>query len=214
LATIGVPVLGFSTPAQMLAEYEVDQPGCLILDLQLPQMNGLTLWHELRKRGGYHPCIIITGHGTIANAVEAIKSGAVDFLEKPFEHERLIARVRTALDQDAQERILRNRHEALQQKLSQLTPRERQVLDLVLEGKLSKQIARDLKITTKTVEVHRSNVTKKMEVGSVAQLFKRMNDHLSDLTKLTAHQDAGPLREPAVFGQVARSSFDKRSQDR
>ncbi|MDP6554145.1 MAG: response regulator [Pirellulaceae bacterium] len=186
LANVGEPVVSFSSPADLLANYDVDRPGCLVLDLKLPQMDGLELWSELRKRGGYHPCIIITGHGTVSDAVEAFRSGAVDFLEKPFHHEVLVERVRAALEYDKEQRASRLRHDALQSKLSQLTPRERQVLDLVLDGKLSKQIARELNITTKTVEVHRSNVTRKMEVGSVAQLFKQMNDHLSKLTDLTS----------------------------
>ena len=178
LACVEASVVSYASPAGLLAEYEVDRPGCLVLDLQLPPMSGMELWSKLRDLGGNHPCIIITGHGSITEAVEAIQEGAVDFLEKPFQQEKLVDRVRVALADDKKARELRIRHNALERKLSHLTPRERQVLDLVLDGKLSKQIAKELGITAKTVEVHRSNVTRKMEVTSVAQLFKIMNDHL------------------------------------
>ncbi len=179
LANVGASVVSHSSPAGLLAEYDVNRPGCLVLDLQLPQMSGMELWSRLRSRGGHHPCIIITGHGSIPEAVEAIQEGAVDFLEKPFQQDKLVDCVRSALAEDKRAREIRVRHEALERLLSTLTPRERQVLDLVLDGLLSKQIARELGITAKTVEVHRSNVTRKMGVSSVAQLFKVMNDLVS-----------------------------------
>jgi RNA polymerase sigma factor (sigma-70 family) len=179
LAGVDASVVSYSSPAGLLAEYEIDRPGCLVLDLQLPQMNGMELWSKLRGLGGYHPCIFITGHGSISEAVEAMQEGEIDFLEKPFQQERLVDRVRAALADDKIARELRSRHDALERKLSHLTPRERQVLDLVLDGMLSKQIAKELGITAKTVEVHRSNVTRKMEVNSVAQLFKILSEHRS-----------------------------------
>jgi len=188
LANVDAMVVSFSTPGELLAVYDADRPGCLVLDLRLPAMSGLELWRKLRDRGGSHPCIIMSGHGTIPEAVEAIQSGAINFLEKPLDQEQFITCVRGALNQDAEQREVHARRKQLQQSLSLLTPRERQVLDLVLDGKLSKQIARELDITTKTVEVHRSNVIKKMGVGSVAQLFKQMSQHLYGLVELTSNQ--------------------------
>jgi RNA polymerase sigma factor (sigma-70 family) len=135
-------------------------------------MNGLDLQRELRRRGSHRPFIIITGYGEVYSAVDAMREGAVDFILKPFDQQHFVNRVREALRSDARFRQQHATRENLRSRINSLTPREREVMDLVVEGKLTKQIALELGISAKTVEVHRSHVTKKMHVDSVAQLVR------------------------------------------
>lgn len=172
LTEVGLDVLPFASPAEFFAAYEPEQPGCLVFDVQLPELSGMELLKELQRRGCPHPFLIISGHGTVTLAVEAMRCGAIDFLEKPFHPEQFIARVREALERDALTRQTHYENLDFERRVGSLTPRERQVMQLVVDGRLTKQIAKELGISTKTVEVHRSNVTKKMGVASVAQLVK------------------------------------------
>jgi two-component system, LuxR family, response regulator FixJ len=177
LTKVGMDVETFSSPSEFLAAYDARRPSCLVVDQQLPEMSGLALWKEMRKRDCAHPFILVTGHGTVSMAVEAMREGAVDVLEKPLDHTQLIASVQEALDRDLL--AIRSRRDAVDvaQRLSALTSREREVMGMVVDGRLTKQIAKTLGISTKTVEVHRSNVTKKMGVASVAQLVRMVTTH-------------------------------------
>jgi two-component system response regulator TtrR len=172
LRTRGFQVEAFSSPREILDFQAPDIPGCLVADYQLPGMSGLELQRELRHRGSRRPFIIITGHGEVHSAVDSMREGAIDFILKPFEQHQFLNRVREALRQDLDQRRRRKESSRLRERIDRLTPREREVMDLVVEGRLTKQIAQQLGISVKTVEVHRSHVTKKMEVSSVAQLVR------------------------------------------
>jgi two-component system response regulator TtrR len=177
LKTAELNAEAYGLPGELLERYDPDQPGCLVLDLQLSEMTGLELWQRLREKGCRHPFIIISGQGNICTAVQSMHEGAVDFIEKPFDHQRLLSRVRQAIQHDANNRRRRVSHLETQTRIDSLTPREREVMELVVEGNLTKQIAKRLEISGKTVDVHRSHVTKKMHVQSVAQLVRLMIEH-------------------------------------
>ena len=168
----GISVEAYSTPQALLDCYDPNRPGCLVLDLKLPGMSGVELWNELERIGGRHPFIVISGHGDVSNAVEAMRTGAIDFIQKPFSRQAFLTRVRQAIDCDAENRKQREKQCALRKRLQSLTPREREVLDLVVDGELTKNIARKLGIRPKTVEVHRSHITSKLGVDSTAQLVR------------------------------------------
>jgi FixJ family two-component response regulator len=174
-------VRAFSSPDEVIENYDPQLPGCLLIDLQLPGISGLELWQTLSEMGGRHPFIIISGHGNVETAVQTMHLGAVDFIEKPFDRKRLLARVHEAILVDAENRRKSAKFEETQRRIDSLTPREHEVMGLVTAGLLTKQIARKLGISEKTVEVHRSHVTKKMHVHSVAQLVALVsrNQHLS-----------------------------------
>lgn len=163
-------VRAFSSPDELIENYDPQLPGCLLIDLQLPGISGLQLWQTLREMGGHHPFIVISGPCDVATAVQAMQLGAVDFIEKPFDRKRLLDRVHEAISKDKENRRRLAESEEIQRRIDLLTPRENEVMGLVAEGLLTKQIARKLGISEKTVEVHRSHVTKKMHVQSVAQL--------------------------------------------
>ena len=149
--------------------------GCILLDVSMPRMSGPELHDELRARGCGLPVIYLTGHGTVSIGVSAMRHGAFDFLEKPVDGNALLAVVDTAIAQRVQACREENELNNIRERLMQLSPREREVLDHVIEGRLNKQIAADLKIGVKTVKVHRGRVMAKMKVRSVAQLV-----HLCD----------------------------------
>src|SRR5690606_35184782 len=151
---------------------DTEQPGCLLVDLMLSETSGLDLLEEVRRRGGEHPFIMISGKADVTTAVESLRRGAVDCLEKPFDRQALITLVKSAMatDQENRARLIKQRD--VQQRLESLTAREREVMQCVVQGMLTKQIARQLNISEKTVEVHRSHITKKMHVASVAQLVR------------------------------------------
>lgn len=145
---------------------------CLIADVRLPGMSGLDLQDRLNERGMEIPVIIITGHGDVPVAVRALKAGAVDFIEKPFSDQVLLDRIRDALESHATHRATRAEHGEISDRLKQLTRRERQVLDMVVQGKLNKQIATELGLSHKTIEVHRSHVMHKMSATCLADLVR------------------------------------------
>lgn len=168
----GISVEAYSTPQALLDCYDPNRPGCLVFDLKLPGMTGVELWNELERLGGRHPFIVISDHGDVSNIVEAMRTGAIDFIQKPFSQQVFLTRVRQAIDCDAENRKRREKQRAIRERLQSLTPREREILDLVADGELTKNIARKLGIKPKTVEVHRSHITSKMGVASTAQLVK------------------------------------------
>ncbi len=160
----------YSSAQEFLDSYNPDQPGCLLIDMRMPGISGLELQEILHSRNILIPTIIITGYGEVPAAVQAMRKGAVDFLEKPFNDQALVDQVQKAIAEDAQIRQKRAEQEAVLARLALLTPREREVMDLVIAGKLNKVIARQLGLSPKTVEFHRSHIMKKMKVNSVAEL--------------------------------------------
>ena len=159
---------------EFLASYEASQPGCLVLDVRMPGMSGLEMQHELNVRGAMIPVIFITGHGDIPMAVEAMQHGAFDFLQKPFRDQELLDRVQRALSRDSDNRVRMRHTDRIRERLSSLSPREREVLDLVTQGKANKMVAGDLGVSQRTVEIHRAHVMQKMEAGSLAELVRMM----------------------------------------
>jgi two-component system response regulator TtrR len=153
-------------------EWDGEFPGCLVVDYQLPDMTGLSLIQDVRKSYEKLPFVLVTGYGTVAIAVEAMQLGAVTVIEKPFQHLELIEAVGNATELSTHLYESELKQKDLQQQLLSLTARERQVAALVADGNLTKQIAKSLGISTKTVEVHRSHITKKLGVSSVAQLVQ------------------------------------------
>jgi len=168
---------GFRTQSFSCAEdfrriYQPSWAGCLLLDVRMPGMNGLELQESLRRQGLALPVIIMTAHGDITTVRTALKSGAVDFLEKPVDPAALLAAVRTALDADAARRRTALEAEGARQRLSVLTARERQVMELVAKGCHNREIAETLGISARTVEVHKARVMEKLQVQSVPELVR------------------------------------------
>lgn len=170
IRSVGLNVEAYASPSEFLAAYNPERPGCLVLDLRLPEMNGIELYELLRARGCRYPFLVITGHGDVGAAVDAMQRGALDFIEKPFSRQRLLDQVHRAIERDEHNRQQMSEHLYIKTRLESLTAREREVLDLVIQGRLSREIAAELNISPKTVEVHRSKIVKKMGVDSVAQL--------------------------------------------
>ena len=173
LESAGFRVKSFSAAQEFLADYHPDDPGCLLLDVRMPDgLSGLQLQEELTRRGTPPPIIVMTGHAKVPMAVRALKGGAVDFLQKPFSEEVLLDRVRRAIDLDRRTRQVRIECTKFADLISHLTPREREVMELVIAGKPNKIIASDLAISAKTVEIHRGRVMRKLKVDSVAELVR------------------------------------------
>jgi len=172
LSSVEIDSQGFAHAQAFLDGYRPDQPGCLLLDVRMPQMSGLELQQELNRRGWPLPVIFITGHGDVPMAVEAMREGAIDFLQKPFNDDELIRRVQKALRHDAELRARTEDRQALQQRLASLTPREREVAERIVDGQANKVIALDLGLSERTVELHRARVMQKMEVRGLAQLVQ------------------------------------------
>ena len=170
MKSVKLNVETYLSAQEFLDDYDPAQPGCLLLDLRMPGISGLELQEILRTRNIPIPIIIITGYGEVPAAVQAMRKGAVDFLEKPFNDQVLLDHVQKAIAEDAQIRQQRAEQEAVLARFALLTPREREVMDLVIAGKSNKVIASQLGISPKTVEFHRSHIMKKMKVGSVAGL--------------------------------------------
>jgi two-component system response regulator FixJ len=163
----------YDSAAAFLASEAPNARGCLIVDVQMPDMNGLQLQNELVARRSPLTVIIMTGHGDIPIAVQAMKAGALDFLEKPFDDDVLLDSVRRALDRASAAASQADATKEAQTRLAQLTDRERQVLDLIVAGKANKVIAYELSISPRTVEIHRSRVMEKMGAGNLADLVRK-----------------------------------------
>lgn len=172
MSTVGYNAVAFERPSEFLQKLDPNQPGCLVLDVRMPEMSGLEVQQQLNRNGSMLPVILITGHGDIPMAVQAMKDGAFDFLQKPFRDQDLLDRINGALKQDAENRELVERHADLKRRVESLTPREREVLALVVDGRANKVIAIDLGLSERTVEIHRANVMEKMQARSVAHLVK------------------------------------------
>ena len=172
MSSVGLQVEGFESADALLKRNPPDAPSCLVLDVRLRGLSGLDFQRELAARNCHMPIIFITGHGDIPMSVRAMKAGAVEFLTKPFRDQDLLDAVRIALEKD-RERRERNREVSdLKERFNSLTPREQEVISLVVSGKLNKQIADQLGTAENTVKVHRSRVMEKMHAQSVAELVK------------------------------------------
>jgi FixJ family two-component response regulator len=172
LDSAGYRPMACSSAPEFLAQYDPARPGCLLLDMRMPGMNGMELLRELAGRGAFLPVIFITGHGDVPMAVEAMKGGAFDFLQKPFSQHDLLDRVSRALAADAEARQTLLLTEELRRRHATLTPREREVMALIVAGHANKVIAMDLKLSERTVEIHRARVMEKMATRSVAHLVR------------------------------------------
>lgn len=171
LASHGMRAIAFGSAGAYVNAVKPDVPACLVLDVELPDINGLDLQRQIAA-GDHPPIVFITGHGDIPSSVRAIKHGAVDFLTKPFCDADLMAAVQIALAQDRENRFRRAELDRLRQRYLDLTPREREVLPLVVSGLLNKQAAAELGISEVTLQIHRRNVMQKMEAASLADLVR------------------------------------------
>jgi FixJ family two-component response regulator len=172
LNTVGYKTAAFANPKEFLEKFRPDAAGCLVLDIRMPGMSGLELQQHLNRMGSMLPVIFITGHGDVPMAVQAMKEGAFEFVQKPFRDQDLLDRVNHALEQDRKNRgTLALRAEVLQ-RFESLTAREKQVMELVVDGAPNKVIAIDLGLSERTVEIHRAKVMEKMSARSVAHLVK------------------------------------------
>ena len=179
LKTVGINAETFASGGEFLDSYDPDRPGCLVLDIRMPGMSGMELQEQLVVRNAILPVIFITGHGDVPMAVHALRSGAVDFMQKPFSEQALLDRIQQVLEQNGRDREKLASREAIRARMGRLTPRERQVMNLVVNGNANKVIAIDLGVRVRTVEIHRARVMEKMEAISLPHLV-RMFIEVSD----------------------------------
>jgi FixJ family two-component response regulator len=172
IRSVGLRVETYTSAQDFLDAYEAGSRGCLLLDIRMPQMSGLELQAELKRRDIDLPVIVLTGHGDVKVAVHAMKAGAVDFVEKPFNNELLLSGIQKAIADSQRAGSTRIRRQEVQHRVDTLTPREREVLTMVVAGATNKGVARQLGISEKTVEIHRAKVMEKMQAKSLADLVR------------------------------------------
>lgn len=172
MKSVGLATRSFASAQDYLDQFDAGLAGCLVLDVRMKGMSGIDLQERLGREPIHPPVIIITGHGDVPMAVRAVKAGAVDFIEKPFHDQTLLDAVHRAFDQDADNRGEASRLADIQERLTRLTPREREILQQVVAGKRNKVIAADLGISQSTVEAHRAKVMEKMEARSLSDLMR------------------------------------------
>ena len=172
LASIGTTAIGHESAAAFLAQYDAAMHGCLVLDVRMPEMSGLELQQKLLQMDARLPIIFITGHGDIPMAVEAMKHGAVEFIQKPFRDQDLLDCIQGALKKAARERRRRSRREKVDRAMESLTAREREILGHIVDGHTNKWIALELGISQRTVENHRASILHKMAVRSTPELMR------------------------------------------
>jgi FixJ family two-component response regulator len=172
LRASGFVVAAFESAEEFLGQYDPQTPGCLVLDLAMPAVSGLQLQGILADKGSLLPIIFLTAHGDVPKSVQAMKHGAIDFLTKPVNDEDLLAAVRLAVEKDRSIRRQQNELSEIRTRLATLTPREREVLEYVVAGKLNKQIAGELGTVEQTIKIHRAHVMQKMKAHSVAELVR------------------------------------------
>jgi FixJ family two-component response regulator len=182
LESVGLRSQSFATTQEFLRGKRGDGPSCLVLDVRLPGMSGLDFQRKLAEAGVPIPIVFLTGHGDIPMTVQAMKSGAVAFLTKPFREQDLLDAIQQALERDRTTRAQQREVDDLRKRYETLTPRERQVMDLVVSGMLNKQIAGELEASETTIKIHRGHVMQKMQAGSLAELVR-----MADKVKLAAH---------------------------
>jgi FixJ family two-component response regulator len=183
IKSVGLKAYAFSSAREFLEKDLPDEPSCLILDIRMPGLSGLDLQDELVKRGLTIPVIFITGHGTVPMSVRAMKNGAVDFLQKPFEDQELLDAINNAIEQNRQTRMEQAEIRQIKQRVESLTPREHEVLVLVTAGMLNKQIAYDLKLSENTIKTHRAHIMQKMKAESLADLVR-----LTEMVDICRHK--------------------------
>jgi FixJ family two-component response regulator len=181
--SVGLRAESFATGKEFLSSKATNGPSCLVLDVRLPQMSGLDFQRQLADTGMQIPIIFITAHGDIPMSVRALKSGAVEFLTKPFRDQDLLDAIQQALQRDRAAREQQAEIHDLQERYHALTAREREVMTLVVSGMLNKQVASEIGASEATVKIHRGNVMRKMQAGSVADLVR-----MADKLKLSARQ--------------------------
>jgi FixJ family two-component response regulator len=194
LRSVGYAVETFASAREFLDAYDSDRPGCLVLDVRMPGMSGLELQSHLKAMAAGPPIIIVTAHGDVPIAVRAMKNGALDFLEKPYSKQLLLEHIREALKKDQERREHAVRRSEAESRLASLTNREREVMERVVAGKASKQIAAEFGISKKTIDVHRGRVMKKMQVETVAELVELV---------VSTRQDAPPSAGAEGVTQVS-----------
>jgi len=172
LNTVGYKTAAFAGPVEFLDKFKPETAGCLVLDIRMPGMSGLELQQHLNRMGSMLPVIFITGHGDVPMAVQAMKEGAFEFVQKPFRDQDLLDRINHALEQDKENRSTLARRADVLHRVESLTPREKQVMAMVVDGAANKVIAIDLGLSERTVEIHRAKVMEKMGARSVAHLVK------------------------------------------
>ncbi|WP_262966674.1 response regulator transcription factor [Methylobacter psychrophilus] len=172
LRSVGLNATTFLTPQEFFDQYDQSIPGCLVLDIAMPGINGLKMQQVLADQDYTLPIIFLTGHGDIRMSVQAIKQGAIDFLTKPVNDSILIAAIQSALEKDRIARKIFSELSELRQRLAKLTPREREVLSHIISGKINKKIAAELGTVEKTIKVHRAHLMMKLKVHSLAELVK------------------------------------------
>jgi two-component system, LuxR family, response regulator FixJ len=170
--SVSLKVEVFATASEFLQAYQKGSPGCVVLDVRMPGISGLDLQDRMAERGIDIPIIFITAYGDVPMAVRALKAGAVDFLQKPYNNQTLLDCVQDAIERDAKARSEQVRHTELDALFAELTPREREVMDLVVSGKANREIATELGLSAKTIEVHRAHVMHKLRVDSLADLVR------------------------------------------
>lgn len=179
LESVGLKAEVFACAQAFLDRYDPERPGCLVLDIQMPGMSGLALQQELKQQGSNLPVVMITAYGDVPTAVQAIKDGALEFLQKPFRDEEFLDYVRGALDRDAAGRRSEAVRKDILARLARLTPRERDVLEQLVRGGANKAIAKELGIGERTVETHRSSIMEKLEARSLAGLINTVLPYLN-----------------------------------
>ncbi len=172
MRSVGLRVETYATAADFLAAYDAARLGCLVLDVRMPGMSGLELQEQLRARGATLPIVFLTAHGDVPMAVQAVKAGAMDFIQKPFRDQVLLDKVQHALEEHRRRYQANADHAEIVRRIASLSPREREVLEKVVEGKANKVIAADLGISQRTVEIHRARVMAKMQADSVSHLVQ------------------------------------------
>jgi len=172
MKSVGHDAKTFATGDEFLAACSPGISGCLILDIRMPGMSGLELQEKLHQQGVNIPIIFITGHGDVPMAVEAMKQGALEFLQKPFREQDLVDRVNEALEKDESASKFALQRTEIEPRIAKLTPRERQIMDMIVQGKANKVIAIDLGVSQRTVETHRTRIMRKMEAKSLAELVQ------------------------------------------
>ncbi|MCU7840262.1 MAG: response regulator transcription factor [Candidatus Thiodiazotropha sp. (ex Troendleina suluensis)] len=172
--SVGLPVICYASAVEYLERFNETLPGCLVVDIRMPGMSGLDMQEKLIEQPIHPPVIVISGHGDVPMAVRAVQAGAVNFIEKPFRDQILLDSVHRAIAMDAERRGEASRLSEIREHLNQLTPREMEVLDLVITGMRNKNISEQLGITLSTVEAHRSRVMEKMQADSLSHLMRMM----------------------------------------
>jgi len=172
LESVGLSVNAFASASEFLEQFNADLSGCIVTDVRMPGISGLELQKKLNAYPYHPPLIVITGHGDVQMAVEAMQAGAVDFIEKPFNDQRLLDSVHRALETDAAQRGKATQIAEIYKRLDSLTKREKQVMELITQGKRNKIIADELNVTQSTVEAHRSKVMEKMQAATLSDLMR------------------------------------------